>query len=230
MPQPRMDARPRGHDGVGVYWLSSDARIGRQSRYPRRSSGSTSSCAAIARPDSLAASTWLEHSGWLGLAPATLTVTNVAFACLVLAAILRIWGTAYLGSSIVLGTAMQGTRIVVTGPYRYFRHPLYLGSWLLGLGISILMPLGGAIFFLITFSLLVLQLLVGEERFLSAEHHKAAAQTASANTVLHHKVKAGETLYSIASSYNTTVSALKHDNRNIASLRPGMILVVRDAH
>jgi membrane-bound lytic murein transglycosylase D len=61
-------------------------------------------------------------------------------------------------------------------------------------------------------------------------HHKAATQTASANSVLHHKVKAGETLYSIASSYNTTVSALKHDNRNIASLRPGMILVVRDAH
>jgi LysM repeat protein len=44
----------------------------------------------------------------------------------------------------------------------------------------------------------------------------------------HHKVKQGETLYSIASSYNTTVSALKHDNRNIASLRPGMILIVRD--
>jgi membrane-bound lytic murein transglycosylase D len=61
-------------------------------------------------------------------------------------------------------------------------------------------------------------------------HHKAAAQAASANTVLHHKVKAGETLYSIASSYKTTVSALKHDNRNIAALRPGMILLVRDAH
>jgi membrane-bound lytic murein transglycosylase D len=47
-------------------------------------------------------------------------------------------------------------------------------------------------------------------------------------TLMHHKVKQGETLYSIASSYNTTVSALKHDNRNIASLRPGMILIVRD--
>ena len=47
--------------------------------------------------------------------------------------------------------------------------------------------------------------------------------------VQHHKVKQGETLYSIASSYNTTVSELKKDNRNIASLRPGMILIVRDA-
>ena len=64
-----------------------------------------------------------------------------------------------------------------------------------------------------------------------AKHH-AGTQTAKStpSTVLHHKVKPGETLYSIATSYNTTVQALKHDNRNIAALRPGMILVVRDAH
>jgi membrane-bound lytic murein transglycosylase D len=55
----------------------------------------------------------------------------------------------------------------------------------------------------------------------------SAIQTASA-AVVHHKVKPGETLYSIANSYNTTVSALKHDNRNIAVLRPGMILVVHN--
>jgi membrane-bound lytic murein transglycosylase D len=61
----------------------------------------------------------------------------------------------------------------------------------------------------------------------SASHKKAASETASTGTV-HHKVKPGETLYSIANSYNTTVSALKHDNRNIAVLRPGMVLVVRD--
>jgi len=48
--------------------------------------------------------------------------------------------------------------------------------------------------------------------------------------VKRHKVRQGETLYSIANSYNTTVSALKKDNRNIAALRPGMILIVRDGH
>jgi LysM repeat protein len=46
--------------------------------------------------------------------------------------------------------------------------------------------------------------------------------------VVRHKVKPGETLYSIANFYNTTVNALKHDNRDIAVLRPGMILVVRN--
>jgi membrane-bound lytic murein transglycosylase D len=55
-----------------------------------------------------------------------------------------------------------------------------------------------------------------------------AAPPALTNVVLHHKVKAGETLYSIASSYNTSVTALKRDNRDVAILRPGMILVVRD--
>jgi len=70
----------------------------------------------------------------------------------------------------------------------------------------------------------------------TASHHHAATQTASAAVhpahpaVKHHKVKRGETLSSIATSYNTTVTALKHDNRNIAALRPGMILIVRDAH
>lgn len=51
--------------------------------------------------------------------------------------------------------------------------------------------------------------------------------TAEAGTVLHHRVKQGETLYSIASSYNTTVDALKRDNRNVATLRPGMVLIIR---
>ncbi len=60
--------------------------------------------------------------------------------------------------------------------------------------------------------------------------HPAGTTTASAKGgVIRHKVKRGETLSSIASSYNTTVSALKKDNRNIAALRPGMILIVRGA-
>jgi membrane-bound lytic murein transglycosylase D len=80
----------------------------------------------------------------------------------------------------------------------------------------------------------------------SSKHHHAAAHTAAANSlsdgsssgasgnsasaVIHHKVKPGETLYSIANSYNTTVAALKQNNRDVATLRPGMILVVRDGH
>jgi membrane-bound lytic murein transglycosylase D len=66
----------------------------------------------------------------------------------------------------------------------------------------------------------------------SGSHHRTTTQTAESSSspsgVVHHKVKPGETLYSIASSYNTTVTALKHDNRDVATLRPGMILVVHN--
>jgi LysM repeat protein len=39
-------------------------------------------------------------------------------------------------------------------------------------------------------------------------------------------VRHGETLYSIANAYNTTVAAIKRANRNIAVLRAGMILTI----
>jgi membrane-bound lytic murein transglycosylase D len=45
--------------------------------------------------------------------------------------------------------------------------------------------------------------------------------------IFHHKVKSGETLYSIANLYKTTVAALKRDNRDVSVIRPGMILTVQ---
>jgi membrane-bound lytic murein transglycosylase D len=60
----------------------------------------------------------------------------------------------------------------------------------------------------------------------SAKIEKIATANAP---VIRHKVKTGETLYSIATYYKTTVAALKRDNRNVAILRPGMILVVQQA-
>ena len=56
-----------------------------------------------------------------------------------------------------------------------------------------------------------------------------ARKERTAAAVVHHKVRSGETLYSIATLYNTTVAALKRDNHNVAVLHPGMILVVQVA-
>ena len=41
-----------------------------------------------------------------------------------------------------------------------------------------------------------------------------------------HTVRRGETLYSIANSYNTSVEAIKQTNAHVAILRPGMVLVI----
>jgi hypothetical protein len=65
---------------------------------------------------------------------------------------------------------------VAAGPYRYVRNPLYLGAWLLAGGASILMPPGGAGFFLIAFALFALFLISSEERFLSIKLGDAYAQ------------------------------------------------------
>jgi membrane-bound lytic murein transglycosylase D len=67
------------------------------------------------------------------------------------------------------------------------------------------------------------------------QHTAIASKSKTSNTLhastqkspVHHTVKPGETLFSIASSYNTTVASLKRANANVANLRPGMILLIR---
>ena len=57
---------------------------------------------------------------------------------------------------------------------------------------------------------------------------KSNLRTVSDSSLSRHKVKRGETLTSIASSHHTTVAALKRDNGNVATLRPGMVLLIKD--
>ncbi len=60
----------------------------------------------------------------------------------------------------------------------------------------------------------------------SSEVEKIDRDEPAQVAIVHHKVKTGETLYSIANAYRTTVAAIKRDNRNIGVLHPGMILIV----
>jgi membrane-bound lytic murein transglycosylase D len=58
---------------------------------------------------------------------------------------------------------------------------------------------------------------------------KSAQIEREQTAVVHHKVKHGETLYSIANAYRTTVARLKRDNRNVSVIHPGMILIVQSS-
>ncbi len=49
---------------------------------------------------------------------------------------------------------------------------------------------------------------------------------AKSDSPLRHTVKPGETLYSIANNYRTSVAAIKQTNAHLATLRPGMVLVI----
>jgi protein-S-isoprenylcysteine O-methyltransferase Ste14 len=146
----------------------------------------------------LAASTLLARSGWISLAAATVAVTLVSLTCLVMGTILRVWGTAYLGSGLMRGAAMQGDQFVAAGPYRYVRNPLYLGSWLLALGVSVLMPPSGAAFFLVAFSVFILLLISAEERFLAAKQGGVYQQYRQSVPRLWPRVAAGHAASSAA--------------------------------
>lgn len=61
----------------------------------------------------------------------------------------------------------------------------------------------------------------------SKSKSKKALHTAEAKSAVRHRVEPGETLYSIAKSHNTTVTALKQQNGNLATLKPGMILLIQ---
>ncbi len=117
----------------------------------------------------LALSTTLARWGWLRIDEATLLVTLLAILCGFLGAALRVWGTAFLGASIVHAGPMHAGSVMAAGPYRYVRNPLYLGSWFFAVSVAILMPPSGAAVFLIAVSLFYFWLILGEEGFLARE-------------------------------------------------------------
>lgn len=83
-----------------------------------------------------------------------------------LGAVLRIWGTAYLGSATVMGAEMQAKGVMAAGPYRYVRNPLYLGLWFMVLAMAFVMPPTGALFTMVLITVFQLRLILGEEAFL----------------------------------------------------------------
>jgi membrane-bound lytic murein transglycosylase D len=60
----------------------------------------------------------------------------------------------------------------------------------------------------------------------SKSHYRSHLPASRGRTQVRHRVKRGETLYSIANEYNTSVTAIKHTNAHLATLRPGMVLVI----
>jgi protein-S-isoprenylcysteine O-methyltransferase Ste14 len=95
-----------------------------------------------------------EHGPSAVLAIATLCV----FTCWAL----RMWGSSYLSYGVVWNRDAQANALVVDGPFRFVRNPLYLGNLFLAMGIgSIATPFGFAI--IVVGSLIFVLMLAGEE-------------------------------------------------------------------
>ena len=68
---------------------------------------------------------------------------RIGIALIALGEVLRIWANGYVGDRKVnIAPAGPGAekigRLTTAGPYRYVRHPLYLGSLLIGTGFSVI--------------------------------------------------------------------------------------------
>lgn len=107
-----------------------------------------------------------------GLASFSVSTPVVIVFGAVLAAVsvvFRVWGAAYLGYTIVHHENMQAGAVMVAGPYRYVRNPLYLGAWFMMAALSLLITPSGALLMLVLISIFLVRLILGEEAFLSAK-------------------------------------------------------------
>ena len=84
-----------------------------------------------------------------------------------LGALLRVWGTAYLGSGVAQGSEMRAEGVMADGPYRFVRNPLYLGLWLMVGAMALVMPPSGALLAMILLTIFILRLILAEEAFLT---------------------------------------------------------------
>lgn len=111
----------------------------------------------------------LSRLGVLPFAAATPVVIVAAALVAAVAAALRMWGTAYLGTGTVNHRQMKAGAVMANGPYRYVRNPLYLGSWCMFAAMAFLMPATGALFAMVLLTVFLLRLILGEEAFLTGQ-------------------------------------------------------------
>jgi len=118
---------------------------------------------------------WGTLSAYLSkIAPSALSIGGafnlllvLAALCAFVAAVLRTWASAYLGTSTVQSSSMHGDSVVAAGPYRHLRNPLYVGMVIHAVALALLMPPSGAIFCIVVIALFQLRLIAGEEAFLA---------------------------------------------------------------
>jgi protein-S-isoprenylcysteine O-methyltransferase Ste14 len=109
----------------------------------------------------------LSRAGLVSFAAATPAVIVLASAFAAIAAILRVWASAWLGPGTVLNAQMKADAVMAGGPYRYVRNPLYIGVWCMVAALAFLMTPIGALVTIVLITFFQLRLILGEEAFLA---------------------------------------------------------------
>jgi protein-S-isoprenylcysteine O-methyltransferase Ste14 len=96
-------------------------------------------------------------------------VFGVAALIMLAAALLRVWGSAYLGREVVHDHAVHSEALKADGPYRHVRNPLYLGNVLMSWAMSLFAPMVGWPLIVIGIPLFCYRLIGREEAALEVE-------------------------------------------------------------
>ena len=113
--------------------------------------------------------TWLEaQSHWRPDAAARI-IFYVAAGIMIVAALVRTWGSAYLGREVVHDAAVHSDRLAADGPYRHTRNPIYLGNILMAIAMAAVAPRWGALLIVVAVPLFCYRLIGREEAQLQAE-------------------------------------------------------------
>lgn len=98
------------------------------------------------------------------------TAIAACMALIVIAMALRVWGSSYLSALTVWDEAVHTDALVIAGPFRFVRHPLYLGNVLLAIGFGAMAPLFGWIFIVVADAIFIRSLIVFEDAQLAARY------------------------------------------------------------
>jgi protein-S-isoprenylcysteine O-methyltransferase Ste14 len=118
------------------------------------------------KPSLPAAVVWGLYEGDAGI----YALLWLGVALVLLAWLARLSGTAYLRGDVVFAANVQRDRLIVDGPFRYVRNPLYLGNILLALGIGLYAPPLGFAIIVIGNTLLVMMLAHEELKQLALQY------------------------------------------------------------
>jgi protein-S-isoprenylcysteine O-methyltransferase Ste14 len=97
----------------------------------------------------------------------------LAFALVAAGAALRTWGTAHLEVETMEDARLRSERLVVAGPYRHVRNPLYLGNLLVATGVGFLASRLGFIVLVAGMGVFLVRLILREEQHLLRRHGAA---------------------------------------------------------
>jgi protein-S-isoprenylcysteine O-methyltransferase Ste14 len=88
---------------------------------------------------------------------------------MLLAALLRTWGSAYLGREVVHGATVRSETLRADGPYRHVRNPLYLGNVMMAFAMALFAPVSSFLLLIVGIFGFCYRLIGREEAALEGE-------------------------------------------------------------